>query len=73
MCKFIKMPRRELTKKIAVESFRVFVALDDYFTFTKYKGFDPEVASNGSANSIGIDKGSYPTSKKVTFGLNLTF
>ena len=64
---------RELTKKIAVESFRVFVALDDYFTFTKYKGFDPEVASNGSANSIGIDKGSYPTSKKVTFGLNLTF
>jgi TonB-dependent SusC/RagA subfamily outer membrane receptor len=64
---------RELTKKIAVESFRMFVALDDYFTFTKYKGFDPEVASNGTANSIGIDKGSYPTSKKVTFGLNLTF
>jgi len=63
----------ELTKKIAIESFRMFVALDDYFTFTKYKGFDPEVASNGTANSIGIDKGSYPTSKKVTFGFNLTF
>lgn len=64
---------RELTKKIAVESFRMFVALDDYFTFTKYEGFDPEVASSGAANSIGFDKGSYPTSKKVTFGLNLTF
>jgi hypothetical protein len=64
---------RELTRKIAVESFRMFVALDDYFTFTKYEGFDPEVASSGSANSIGFDKGSYPTSKKVTFGLNLTF
>jgi hypothetical protein len=63
----------ELTKKLAVESFRMFVALDDYFTFTKYEGFDPEVASNGSANSIGFDKGSYPTAKKVTFGLNLTF
>ena len=64
---------RELTKKIAVESFRAFVALDDYFTFTKYEGFDPEVASNGTANSIGVDKGSFPSSKKVTFGFNLTF
>ncbi len=64
---------RELTKKIAVESFRAFVALDDYFTFTKYEGFDPEVASNGTANSLGVDKGSYPSSKKITFGFNLTF
>lgn len=62
-----------LTKKLFIESFRMFVALDDYFTFTKYEGFDPEVASSGQANSIGFDKGSYPTSKKVTFGLNLTF
>lgn len=64
---------RELTSKIAISSFRMFVALDDYFLFTKYQGFDPEVASNGTANSIGIDKGSYPSSKKMTFGLNLTF
>ena len=64
---------RELTNKLYINSFRVYVALDDFFTFTKYKGFDPETASNGTANSIGFDKGSYPTSRKMTFGLNLTF
>lgn len=64
---------KSLTSKIAVSDFRLYVSLDDYFTFTKYEGFDPEVASNGQANSIGVDKGSYPTSKKITFGLNLTF
>ena len=64
---------KELTSKLAVSDFRLFVSLDDYFIFTKYEGFDPEVASNGTANSIGFDKGSFPTSKKVTFGLNLTF
>ena len=63
----------ELTSKLAIASFRMFVALDDYFLFTKYEGYDPEVASNGTANSRGIDKGSYPSSKKVTFGLNMTF
>ena len=64
---------QSITSKIAVDQFRVFVSLDDFFTFTKYEGFDPEVASSGSYNNIGFDKGSYPTSKKVTFGVNLSF
>src|SRR5574344_2023914 len=59
--------------KIAVSNLRLYVSLDDYFTFTKYIGMDPETASAGSQNSIGMDMGSFPTTKKVLFGINLTF
>lgn len=58
-------------EKIKVQNLRVYVSLDDYFTFASYPGFDPEVTGVGSA--LGVDKGSYPTSKKVVFGLSLTF
>ena len=60
-----------LTKKIKIDNFRVYVSLDDFFTFTDYPGFDPEVTGVGS--SLGVDVGSYPTSKKMVFGLNVTF
>lgn len=58
-------------KKIKVSNFRIYASLDDWFTFCSYPGFDPEVTGVGS--SLGVDKGSYPTSKKVVFGLSLKF
>jgi TonB-linked SusC/RagA family outer membrane protein len=64
---------RQITQKFAVSDLRFFVSLDDYFTFTKYPGADPETASLNSSTSRGVDSGSYPTTKKVVFGVNLTF
>lgn len=61
----------DLTRKVKIENVRIYGSLDDFFTFTKYPGFDPEVTGVGS--SLGVDKGSYPNSKKVVFGLNVTF
>jgi TonB-linked SusC/RagA family outer membrane protein len=61
-----------LTKKIALNHARVYGSLEDFFTFTSYPGMDPE-ASAGSTTSMGIDKGSYPNSKKVLVGISLTF
>ncbi len=58
-------------KKLAIGSLRIYGSLEDFITFTKYKGFDPEVTGVGS--SLGVDKGSYPTSKKVVCGLSITF
>ena len=51
---------------------RIYVSLDDYFTFTRYPGLDPEGGSGGS-NSLGIDRGVYPLPKKVLVGLSLSF
>ncbi|MCT4644069.1 MAG: TonB-dependent receptor, partial [Carboxylicivirga sp.] len=63
---------KSLTQKIKLQRVRAFVSLDDYFTFTKYEGMDPEAGSNED-NRQGIDKGLYPTTKKVMFGLNVNF
>ena len=65
----------EITKKVLINRLRCYVSLDDYFTFTKYIGADPETAtaSNNGASSAGYDNGTYPQSRKVIFGLNVTF
>lgn len=62
---------QNFTRRFKVDNLRIYGSLDDYFTFTKYPGFDPEVTGVGS--SLGVDKGNYPTSKKVVFGINITF
>ena len=64
---------RALTRKIFIDDLRLFVSVDDYFTFTKYPGADPETASYNSSTSRGVDSGSYPTTKKMVFGVNVTF
>ena len=62
---------KKMLSKIFISNFRIYGSLDDFFTFTKYPGFDPEFTATGDA--MGIDLGSYPSSKKIVFGLNLTF
>ena len=65
---------RNILKKVAMTNLRVYVSFDDWFTFTKYPGLDPETSAVGSgASSLGIDFGSYPMSKKVVFGVNVSF
>ena len=63
----------QYTKKFLVSNLRFSVSLDDYFTITSYPGADPETASVDSGASRGWDNGSYPTSKKIVFGVNVTF
>ena len=64
---------RKWTQKIFISSLRIYASLDDYFTFSKYPGMDPETAHAGNANSMGYDKGSYPTRKKAVIGINIAF
>lgn len=58
--------------KAGLTKLRLYVSLDNYFTFTNYQGFDPEVGG-GSGNTIGIDRGSYPIPKTFLTGLTLQF
>jgi TonB-linked SusC/RagA family outer membrane protein len=61
------------TRKIFVNNFRVYVSLDDFFTITKYPGMDPETATTNAASGMGYDNGTYPTTKKLVMGVNITF
>ncbi len=60
------------TRKIAVQKFRVFVAVENLATWTKYHGYDPEISS-GSTTSSGVDFGVYPQARTWTVGFNIEF
>ncbi len=47
-----------ITRKVFVSKFRVYVAAENLATWTKYHGYDPEISSGGT--SLGIDYGVYP-------------
>ncbi len=58
-------------KAIKVQNLRVYASLDDFFCFSDYPGFDPEVTGVGSG--LGVDKGAFPTSKKIVAGVSISF
>lgn len=55
--------------------FRVYVSANNLFTFTKYKGMDPEIGFGNSNQSWakGIDVGYYPQPRTYMLGLNVNF
>ena len=63
---------KNLLGKVGISHTRVYASLDDFFTFSGYPGFDPEAAANATTG-MGVDKGAYPTSKKVVLGFNIEF
>ena len=63
---------KNITRKAFMENVRAYISLDDFFTFTSYPGLDPETCTQ-QYNGPGLDKGVYPTMKKLVLGLNVTF
>ncbi len=61
-----------LIRKIKMKSARIYLSLDDFFTFAKYPGMDPEAGSVYN-NSLGIDRGMYPNAKKIMIGATVNF
>lgn len=64
---------RSITQKVAIKDLRFFVSLDDFFTFSKYPGMDPETATTSRNGGAGFDIGTYPTMKKCSFGASFSF
>lgn len=55
-------------RKIHLDKVRLYVNLENFFTFTSYPGMDPEMS--GSAKQADIN---YPLLKTVSLGLNVNF
>ena len=53
--------------KKVIQSLRLYLNANNVYTFTKFKGYDPEVGTDG------IYFGGYPRLSKWTIGLDLTF
>ena len=57
----------DLPKKSFLSKARIYMNASNLYTFTKFKGYDPEVGLDG------VYSGGYPRLRKWTFGLDLTF
>ncbi|MDR1402950.1 MAG: TonB-dependent receptor [Tannerellaceae bacterium] len=55
-----------------IKRLRLYLAAQNLFTLTAYKGLEPETSSD-NVNILGIDYGNYPTARTFMFGLNVTF
>ena len=63
-----------LLQRINLQRASLTLSGQNLITFTNYSGFDPEVNSLGSNNTVlGVDFGSYPNVKTYTLGLNIVF
>jgi len=63
-----------LVRKAKIGSLRVYVSLDNFFTFTKYPGMDPQpTIKDNVPNNIGVDRGTYPMAKDVMVGASISF
>ncbi len=63
-----------IVNKLGIASFKIYATGENMFTITNYSGFDPEVNAYGGSNTIrGIDFGTYPQTRNLIFGLNITF
>ncbi|ANQ51601.1 TonB-dependent receptor [Flammeovirga sp. MY04] len=63
---------KSVLKKTGASNIRVFISAQNPLTFTRYTGYDPEVAGNG-VSSRGLDKGNYPISAMYLTGFKLNF
>lgn len=66
---------QKIIKPLGIENVKIYANLQNLYTWTKYRGYDPEVGSSYQGGNwlMGIDNGRYPTPRIMTFGLNLTF
>ena len=65
---------KNLLSKIHIESLRLYVSIQNLYTFTQYTGLDPEVNYYGNDNTIiGTDFFTFPQARSFNFGLNLKF
>ncbi|MDK2842808.1 MAG: TonB-dependent starch-binding outer membrane protein SusC [Anaerophaga sp.] len=63
---------KTLIQNWGISKTRLFISLDDFFTFTDYEGLDPEAGSTNT-QSLGIDRGVYPIPRKMIFGISVNF
>ncbi|MBK5261441.1 MAG: TonB-dependent receptor [Peptostreptococcaceae bacterium] len=61
---------KAVAEKLNIQRLRVYVSGSNLLTWTKYPGYDPEVALNGGGN---VDSAYLPSLKTFNFGFQLKF
>lgn len=67
------LPKKWL-QKTPIQNLKIYANLQNVYTWSKYKGYDPEVGCLwGNSLMNGVDYGRYPSPRIYTFGLNVSF
>jgi hypothetical protein len=66
------VPKQWVQKYLRVDYLQLYANVQNLYTFTKYKGFDPEIGSY-DVRIIGIDNSRYPSQRQYNFGLRFNF
>lgn len=64
------LPIRSI-EKLKLSRLRVYAQVKNAWTFTRYSGFDPEIA--GGIFETGVDRGAYPQARSYAVGIDLKF
>jgi TonB-dependent starch-binding outer membrane protein SusC len=56
-----------------LKGLRVGVSMTNFFVWTKYAAYDPEVSNFGTGFSSGVDVDPYPATKRADFHISLDF
>jgi hypothetical protein len=59
---------QNVLSKVGIANAKFYVSGNNMFTFTDYKGFDPEIGVGS-----GVDRGIYPQARFYLIGTNITF
>jgi TonB-dependent starch-binding outer membrane protein SusC len=64
---------QNLISKLKIYSLKIYLQAQNLKTFTKYKGWDPEVSSDAFVDNVisGVDFYSAPQPRSITFGINI--
>ncbi|MBE8714878.1 SusC/RagA family TonB-linked outer membrane protein [Sphingobacterium hungaricum] len=62
------------TSKLDISGLRIYASVDNPFTISKYKGYNPEADYDQRGNlTPGVDYGEYPLVRSFNLGLKVTF
>ena len=68
------IPKIDVASRNSIKNARIYLAVDNAFTLTKYMGYNPEVDyNNGSNLTPGVDYGKYPLARGYNVGVQITF
>lgn len=63
-----------IVERLAITNIRIYGSIDNPFTITKYKGYNPEPDYNQRGNlTPGVDYGLYPLVRSFNLGFKVTF
>ena len=64
----------DFVSRFGIDNLKIYTNFQNVLTFSKYKGYDPEIGStNQDALLTGLDNGRYPSPLIYTIGLNVKF